>query len=36
MENIGNMYDLCEWMCIFCKESGKIWGKMKKNWENVW
>ena len=20
----------------FCKESGKIQGKMKKNWENVW
>lgn len=23
-------------MCNFCKESGKIRPKMKKNWEKVW
>jgi len=27
---------ICAILGIFCKESGKLWGKMKKKWENVW
>jgi hypothetical protein len=27
---------ICAILGIFCKESGKLCGKMKKKWENVW
>lgn len=27
---------ICAILGIFCKESGKLWGKMKKKLENVW